>query len=169
MDRAEREQILEDELLIVRHSGEIPEIAYHATIHYLQEDPEGPGLTLNRAEITSLQDAALKRAREIVLRDLDPANRDRSIYRGLKRSIHNWQRLHDFLRRLDRAEPDFATVVRKALLAFLQTEVGEVASGRPGSSVNCSAAELAAFALELGCTLDELPAGWQALCEEGER
>jgi hypothetical protein len=169
MDRAEREQILEDELLIVRHSGEIPEIAYQATIHYLQEDPEGPGLTLTRAEITSLQDAGLKRAREIVLRDLDPANRDRSIYRGPRRSIYNWRRLHDFLRRLDRAEPDFTTVVRKALLAFLQTEVREVNSGRRSSSVNCSAEELAAFALELGCAADELPDGWQSLCREGKQ
>ena len=42
----ERTLLLEEELLLVRHSGEIPEVALHASVHYLTEDPEGPGLVL---------------------------------------------------------------------------------------------------------------------------
>ena len=164
MEERTREEILEDELLIVRHSGEIPEIAYQATLHYLTDDPEGPELSLTKEEVLALQDAALARAREIVLRDLDPDNRDLTIYRGIKRSIYNWQRLLDFLQRLDRSEPDFATVVRDELLAFLHKEVDDVTSGRRGSSVNCSAEELEAFAVELGCASAALPEGWRLLC-----
>ncbi len=164
MEERTREEILEDELLIVRHSGEIPEIAYQATLHYLSDDPDGPELSLTKEEVCALQDAALARAREIVLRDLDPDNRDLSIYRGIKRSIYNWQRLLDFLQRLDRSEPDFSTEVRNELVAFLHKEVGDVTSGRRDSSVNCSVEELEAFAIELGCASDALPEGWRLLC-----
>ena len=166
MNQQERQQILEDELLIVRHSGEIPEIAYHATIHYLTEDPEGPGLTLTDAEVMSLQDGALARAREIVLRDLDPANRDLTIYRGIKRTIYNWQRWQDFLARLGRNDAEFRQEVRGALVAFLAQEKKDVQSGARASSINCTVEELAVIARELGCRDGELPAGWQELCQQ---
>lgn len=163
-----RAQILEDELLIVRHSGEIPEIALNATIYYLQEDPEGPGLTLTDLELRSLQDAALKRCREIVLRDLDPENRDLPLYRGIRRTIYNWHRLQAFLGRIGRRQYDFRAVVRKALLAFLSREAADVATGRRSSCINCSAGELAGFARELGCDPGDFPPGWQQLCPAGE-
>lgn len=168
MNEEVRARILEDEVLIVRHSGEIPEITYHATVHYLCSDPSGPGMTLTREEILFLQDAALARAREIVLRDLDPDNRDLSIYRGLKRSIYNWQRLLAFAERLDRSERDFSAKVRQALGIFLERERQDVAAGRRPSSVNCTAKELAGFAAALGGATDELPEGWQTLCQEEE-
>lgn len=166
MTGEERSHILEDELLIVRHSGEIPEIALHATLHYLAEDPEGPQLILTEAEILSLQDAALARSREIILRDLDPANRDLSLYRGVKRSIYNWQRMQDFCGRIGRDGGDFQAVVRAALLVFLATEADDVGAGRRSSSINCTAEELVDFAGELACAPDLFPANWQALCEE---
>ncbi len=163
-----RAQILEDELLIVRHSGEIPEIALNATIHYLQEDPEGPGLTLTEVELRCLQDAALKRCREIVLRDLDPENRDLPLYRGIRRTIYNWQRMQAFCGRIGRRQDDFRDVVRKALLAFLHREAADVGTGKRSSCINCSAGELAGFARQLGCDLHDLPPGWQQLCPAGE-
>ncbi|HHD57107.1 MAG TPA: hypothetical protein ENK89_05460 [Desulfobulbaceae bacterium] len=166
MTGEERSHILEDELLIVRHSGEIPEIALHATLHYLVEDQEGPQLTLTEVEIRSLQDAALARSREIVLRDLDPANRDLSLYRGVKRSIYNWQRMQDFCGRIGRDGGDFQAVVREALLVFLATEANDVGAGRRSSSINCTAEELVAFAVKLSCNPDRFPSGWLALCEE---
>jgi hypothetical protein len=163
----ERSRILEDELLIVRHSGEIPEIALHSTLHYLGEDPEGPRMVLTAAELKTLQDAALERSREIVLRDLDPANRDLSLYRGVKRSIYNWHRMQDFCGRIGRDTGVFQTVVRDALLAFLSVEVNDVAAGIRSSSINCSAEELLDFARELDCDHNRFPQGWQALCPAG--
>lgn len=160
----ERILLLEEELLIVRHSGEIPEIALYSSIYYLSEDPEGPKIILSYEELGALQDAALARSREIVLRDLNPANRDLSIYRGLKRSIYNWHRLQDFCRRISRNYQDFQEVVRPALLAFLEQEMQDVIAGDRVSSINCTSAELAVFARILKCDLDECLPGWQSLC-----
>jgi len=160
-----RAQILEDELLIVRDSGEIPEIALHATLHYLSNDPEGPELTLTDTELRSLQDAALARCREIVLRDLDPDNRDLSIYRGIKRSIYNWNRLQAFCGRLERRQDGFQGVVLTALRTFLGREVEDVAAGVRSSSINCTAEELLDFCRCLGCDDAEMfLTGWQELC-----
>ncbi len=160
----ERLLILEEEELILRHSGEIPEIAYHSTLHYLCEDREGPGLELTAAELRLLQDAALARSREIVLRDLDPDNRDRSIYRGVRRSICNWQRHLDFCRRIGRDDSSFLPAVRRALVGFLRQEADDVCSGRRPSSINCSDEDLADFLAELGIGEEELPENWRSLC-----
>jgi len=160
----ERILLLEEEYLIVRHSGEIPEIVLYSTLYYLTEDPEGPHILLNNEELAALQDGALKRSREIVLRDLDPANRDLSLYRGVRRSQYNWCRHQAFCERIGRDCDGFKAVVLAALLDFLSREIEDVASGNRCSSINCSAEELAEFAGELGCSLDDLPSGWHKLC-----
>jgi len=160
----ERTLLLEEEYLIVRHSGEIPEIALYSTLYYLSEDPDGPHILLNNEELAALQDGALKRSREIVLRDLDPANRDLSLYRGVKRSLYNWHRHQAFCERICRNNDGFKEVVRAALLAFLRQELEDVGSGNRTSSTNCTAEELTEFAGELDCNLEDLPLGWHKLC-----
>ena len=160
----EREQLLEEEFLILRHSGEIPEIAYHSSLHYLCEDAEGPGLVLSEEEVRALQDAALVRSREIVLRDLDPDNRDLSLYRGVRRSICNWQRHLDFCRRIGRDDSSFLPRVRQALVGFLHREAEDVCQGLRASSINCSDEALADFIAALDIGSDELPENWRALC-----
>ncbi|MCF6185991.1 MAG: hypothetical protein L3J49_00725 [Desulfobulbaceae bacterium] len=160
----ERTLLLEEEYLIVRHSGEIPEIALYSTLYYLSEDPEGPHILLNNEELAALQNGALKRSREIVLRDLDPANRDLSLYRGVQRSLYNWRRHQAFCERIGRDGDGFKEVVRAALLDFFRRELEDVDSGNRTSSINCTAEELAEFAAELGCIPENLPSGWQMLC-----
>lgn len=162
----ERNLLLEEEFLIVRHSGEIPEIALYSTLHYLGEDPEGPQIILSNEELTALQNGALERSREIVLRDLDPGNRDLSLYRGIRRSIYNWHRHLAFCGRIDRQPQGFRTVVREALLSFLAREIMDVTSGARTSSVNCTCRELVNFAAELDCDPETLPQGWRTLCED---
>ncbi len=164
MDRDRRRLLLEEEALIVRHSGEIPEIALHSSIHYLTCDPEGPQLTLTDRELAILQEAALARFREIILRDLDPENRDKTIYRGVARSIANRGRCRDFCIRSGLQPFPFDRETAPALLNFLEREVAEVKSGHRFSCLNCSAGELQGFAVELGIDPQELPRGWQDLC-----
>ena len=161
----ERTLLLEEEYLIVRHSGEIPEIALYSTLFYLSEDPEGPQIILNNEELDVLQEAALARSREIVLRDLDPANRDLGLYRGVRRSIYNWYRLQAFCQRIGRDCYSFRETVCAALLAFLQQEVQDVTSGNRASSINCSASELADFATVLDCDVADFPPGWAEICQ----
>lgn len=163
---SDRKALLEEELIIVRNSGEIPEIALHSSLFFLTEDEEGPRLRLREDELQALYQAALARAREIVLRDLDPRNRDLRIYRGVARSLVNWQRLQKFCGRINRQCPGFREMVARELLAFLDNELREVRTGNRTSSVNCSAGDLEAFCRELSLEVSLLPADWAALCPE---
>ncbi len=161
----ERDLILEEELLLVRHSGEIPEVALHASLHYLCDDEEGPQLILGDEELRSLQDAALGRYREIILRDLDLGNRDRSLFRGIRRALHNWYRFARFSEKIGAPYGEFRANAAQALLVFLQQELEDVRSGTRTSSINCSAEALVTFTLALGCELAALPGDWACLCE----
>ena len=94
-----RMSFLDDECLMIRSSGEIPEVALHNALHYLTLDPEGPRLNLQPEEIRRLHAAVIRRYRRIVLRDLDPRLRDKSVYRGIERSITNGEWLSRFAAR----------------------------------------------------------------------
>ena len=166
MKKEERETILEEEVIILRNSGEIPEIALYGSLYYLEDDQEGPQLTLRDNERDILYEAALERAREIVLRDLDPVNRDLPIYRGPARSIVNWQRLKNFCRRINRQTPGFDKTVSRFLVSYLRQEVREVNASRRASSVNCSRSQLLSFMKELELDFATLPEGWETLCRE---
>jgi hypothetical protein len=162
MRSEERSRLIEDELVLLADSGELPEVAYHAALWQLCGDPDGPRLTLTEAERRQLQDGALRRCQRIILRDLTPAFRDRRIWRGPQRSICNWARYLTFCRRIGR-QPDeaFREQAAKALSAYLAQERDELRSGlRTCSSVNCACAELRAFARCLG---GSLPEGWEML------
>ncbi|HIJ79679.1 MAG: hypothetical protein OEY01_13165 [Desulfobulbaceae bacterium] len=155
----DRKEILEEESLIIRHAGEIPEIAFHSSLYYLGLDPEGPQLQLESEELAQLREQVIARYREIMLRDLEPDNRDKSFYRGVKRCIFNWERLGKFCGRekLPISE-DLRREIASALNAFLERETLEVRSGLRTCAINCSKEELLAFAKKLALGLPELPA-----------
>ena len=161
----ERAYILEEEWLLVRHSGEIPEVALHASLHYLCEDAEGPRFILADEELIPLQEAVLERYREIILRDLDAANRDRSLFRGIKRALHNWYRFARFSDTLGCPYEDFRAIAAQALILYLEQEVVDVCCGR-APSINCTTDAMVSFAHTLGLDPAELPAGWACLCEK---
>ena len=165
----ERESIIQDEVIILKNSGEIPEITLHSSLHFLEEDEEGPGLSLHEKELDILYEAALERAREIVLRDLIPENRDKNIYRGVSRSIVNWHRLQDFCSRINRECPGFEETVFESLISFLHREVEDVETSGRNSSVNCSAGDILTFVRVLNGDEKSLPAGWKFLCTNQER
>ena len=147
----DRRNIIEDELFLLRDSGELPEIAYHSSIYYLTEDQDGPGLVLTESEKRLLQEAALERCREIVLRDLMPDNRELGIYRGPQRSIYNWRRYCTFCRRTGRQIDDrFRAEVAQALITFIRQETEDVRERQRGSSINCTTEDLLIFAEEVG-------------------
>ena len=162
----ERESILEDELLIVRNSGEIPEIALHSTLYYLTMDKEGPGISLTELEKESLYDVAEERYCEIVLRDLELANRDLRIYRGVARTIANWHRYRSFCGRIGRDCMQFKSTVAQKLIIFLGCEYEEVRSGVRESSINCDSEQLMGFMLAVGIDPQSFPQGWQVICPE---
>ncbi len=166
MDISRKEHIISEEALIIRHSGEIPEVAYHNSIYHLTEDPEGPGLELEEGDLVCLKQAVFERYQWIILRDLDPENRDRRIYRGLERCAANWQRLKLFCQREAVFDLNgFREQAAVALKRFLQAEYMDVKSGkRPRSSINCTFSTLKGLAVELGLGPGDIPKGIEVLC-----
>lgn len=165
-DMTDRRDMIEEEAFAIHHSGEMPEVALHTALYYLQEDPEGPRLKVTPEDMQPLIDAVEKRYQRIVMRDLNPRYRDRSIYRGLARAIANWHRWVRFCERENRDVAVHRQDVAAALIAFLAVEIADVASGRKPSSVNCSPAELAAFARALELAPSRMPEDWQTICSE---
>ncbi len=157
MTDGERKELLDDEWLIVRHSGEIPEITYHASLYYLSRDDDGPRLHLQETELSRLKDAAIQRYQEIVLRDINLENFHKSIYRGLRRTLYNWQRLKEFAKRQALDYGEFDAVVAAELLDFLR--LGVEAAGRdvPEKFINCREQQLLEFVSELGINRERLP------------
>ncbi len=153
-----------EEKLIVRHSGEIPEVAYHGSLYFLTDDEEGPQLSLNDEDRRQLKEQVVARYKEIMLRDLTPDNRDKNIYRGLARCIVNWQRLCRFCERERQSMEGVREEIALALENFLHQEAKDVATGVRPPSINCSQDDLRAFVAEMGLTIDALPCGWQGLC-----
>ena len=57
----DRELILEEEQLIIRTSGEIPEIALYSSLEYLCHDADGPAMLLTHEELDQLYQAVIDR------------------------------------------------------------------------------------------------------------
>jgi hypothetical protein len=163
--QSDRAFFLEEEWILVRNSGEIPEVALHASFYYLSEDAEGPGLVLTEEEKGGLHQAALARYEEIILRDLDPANRDLSLFRGIRRANHNWYRYSRFCEQIGHNYTVFMQQAAQSLRAYLELEVTEAKSGKRSPSVNCSREALLTFALALGIVQETMPEGWEGVCE----
>ena len=167
MSGQDKKTYIEEETFIVRHSGEIPEVIYHGSLYYLTEDPTGPGIELALEDTKPLSQAVVERYREIVLRDLEPANRDKGLYRGLARCVVNWQRLEKFCAR---EKMDFQVIQNEAAMAlkeFLNNEIDDVSNGNRSSCINCSAKEIEILVNSLGISVVDLPEGWQELCLAG--
>ncbi len=165
MSETDKMILLEEEVLIVRFSGEIPEVAYHGSIYYLTEDDEGPGIELDEQDHALLQQAVVDRYYEIILRDLTPDNRDLGLYRGLARSSVNWQRLCKFCRKTGLPlENKLREEIGSAFLAFMKKEFDDVTSGSRKTCINCSVAALQEFAAALKVDCGAMPAGWRDLC-----
>lgn len=140
--------MLEDEWYLVRHSGETPEIALHSALYFLTRSKDGPHLSLNDAQIAKLQVAAVDRFQEIIIRDIVPANVGTSGYRGIQRTMVNYQRYLSFIDR-QALDNTLREHIGSQLIEFLAFEYSEVLEGRV-SSLNADFKEILAFSLQLG-------------------
>lgn len=149
--------LVEDEWYMVRHSGEIPEVAFHSALFHLVEDHHGPQVTLTEEQRGRLLEAVALRYLEITLRDLMPENKNTSGYRGLRRSLINWQRFLRFCQRYDIEATRYQNSVASALEAFVSHELGLFENEGSGDQFNCSFAELERFMGLLGVDPAVLP------------
>ena len=157
-----RDEILADEWLIVRHSGEIPEITFHSSLYYLTEDNEGPKLSLTETELQYLKDGAVQQYQEIILRDMTIENFHKSIYRGLRRVLYNWQRYKSFLERQKIIPDSFQSVAGNALVLFIEHGMAEAGGSLPEQFINCTIKELNELIEEMGIATERISSTvWQ--------
>lgn len=147
--------LYENEWYIVRHSGESPEIAYNSAVYFLTRSKSGPQLEFSKEQLQELKSAAVTRFEEIVLRDLIYENWDKSIYRGVKRSIVNFGRFCTFCKRQDLDPSPVAAKAAKALELFLETCCTTIANGDEMRTINCSFTEICQYAELLNQHLSE--------------
>lgn len=168
----DKDAILYDEELLIIDGGEMPEVAFHSSLHYLTKDPYGPHIPVNSADLLRLKKAVVQGYRNIILRDISPDNRDKGLYRGLNRCCINWQRLRQFCLRehlgLEKERCEIGLVLKK----FMSKEVAEVLKGQRLSSINCAPDDIHCLCQNLNLDVTEFPEGWQEICKcevKGER
>ncbi len=160
----ERRLLLDEELLLVRHSGEIPEVALHASLYYLEKDNDGPKIVVATQELQLLNKAVQERYEEMIMRDLTIANRDLSLFRGLRRAEENWRRYAQFCRKVGFDYSLFRQEAGLALIDYLQVELDEVAVKKRKPSINCAKKIVCALAKGLALRPEAFPQGWETLC-----
>jgi len=158
-----KEELLADEVLMIEDGGEMPEVALNSSLYYLSQDPDGPQLKLCAEDVWPLKNAVVRRYGTIILRDLQPENRTKSIYRGLARSLANWFRLLKYCQQEGVSCRQVQAEAGEHLVHFLGVEWRDVCEGRAESCVNCRRWELEDFAESLGVDLDVQAKGWQGL------
>ncbi len=158
----EKEDCIADEILMIEDGGEMPEVAFNSSLYFLTKDPDGPGLRMSAEDVRPLKQALVKRFEVIILRDLQPENRTKSIYRGVARSGANWFRLVDYCKREKVALTEIRLHVSQALGSFLTREMQDVSAG-VSSCINCTRSELQDYATSLEVDLDAVAHGWQKL------
>lgn len=159
-------ELLDDEWLIVRNSGEIPEITYHASLYHLEKDPLGPGIELTKGQTQFLKDAAVERYHEIILRDIQIENFPKIIYRGVRRTIYNWHRYQAFCARQGLECRKFRKTVSTTLLFFLDQGKSAAGDSLPKQFLNCRFGDLLQFVKELHINEEKLPENISQYCLE---
>ena len=159
-----KKKYIEEEALIVKHSGEIPEVVLHGSVFFLTTDPDGPRIHLETTDLRYLKKIVVERYCEIIRRDLDPANRDKTIYRGLARSYANWNRLNNFCDKENFETGPIQSEIAAQLMDFMINEINEVQAGTRTSCINLSVEFLRNFFMALGVSIQNLPTGWERLC-----
>lgn len=144
-----RRELIENELLMLTNAGELPELALAASLYYLQEEADGPHLSLSQEELAELAHTTALSYESIIRRDLKLENRDKLRFRGLARALVNWQRYTKFCGSRGIATTRFQTEAGKALLAYLTQEKAGQECGEQAASVNCQASDLLLLAQEL--------------------
>lgn len=144
------EELIDNEWYIVRHSGETPEIAYNSSIYFLERAADGPGVVLTKAQQDVLKKAASDRYEEIVLRDMYHDNTSKSIYRGIVRSICNYERFLNYCTRQNLEPLPIKQKAADLYSIFLQQEFLNISAGSKPSVINCTYTELEEFASALG-------------------
>lgn len=142
-----RTEIQEEAEVIKLQGGEIPEIAFFESLNYLKED----GLEPTEDELFFLKQAVAERYKDIIRRDLDPANRSESMFRSPKRACINHRRLKDFADKAGIGVNEFQNEAGEMLAHYLKTEADAIQQGGDFNTLDMTMEETAGFLKELNC------------------
>ncbi len=118
---------LEDEILLVEHSGEMPEVAMAESLHHLGDIAE--------TEINLLRAAVARGYLNIIERDLEAEHVGLPLFRGLERAAQNLERLKTFLERLGWPPPAQRwSGLAPRLARYLEAEQAALEAGRDYAS-----------------------------------
>lgn len=151
-----REEVIEEKEIIA-HSGEMPEVAFHNSLHFLTENPDGPHLTLTPEEITFLQQGVIERYKWIILRDLNPKMRGKSEFRSIERAIVNYKRLKRYAKKQQLDISDIIPELAQVLTIYIKAELKDpYLKEHYLRTVNCSREDWKWFVKELHLDLSDL-------------
>jgi len=145
---------VQEEAEWIEESGETPEVAFYEAVFYLTEKEDGPKLTLSPSDIKLLEDAVIYRYKIIILRDLDYTNRGSTIFRGMKRTVINYERLKKYQIRKNKMVSGQKEETGRALAEYMDRECQAISEGRLYTTINCSQEKLEEFAKGLGLDID---------------
>ena len=149
-----RKEVEAEKDLIV-HSGELPEVAFHESLYFLTESSQGPKLMLTSEELKLLKEAVVQGYHRIILRDLNPENRAKSIFRGIDRVIVNLKRLKRFSQKEKMDIKHLLPEMAKALRKYLAQELNDAELKRKKlRTINCTLKDWQWLCAELGISLD---------------
>ena len=166
--KEESGELFENEWYIVRYSGETPEIAYNSAIYFLTRASDGPGMSLFPAQLDQLRQAAVDRYEEIILRDLYHENVGKPIYRGVARSICNYQRFIKFCERQGLCHKKVKSRCAALFVMYLEVEFERVCKNGQYTVINCSFQELQSFTVALDVSFSFKYFDLKPFCLESE-
>lgn len=151
-----REEIKEEKEIIA-HAGELPEVAFHASLYFLTEAPEGPHLVLTPEEVAFLKRGVIEGYKKIILRDLNPQMRGNSIFRGMERAVTNYKRLKRFAKKEGIDISHLIPEMAQALTMYMETEIKDpYLKTHSLRTVNCLKEDWEWFVKELNLTPSRL-------------
>jgi hypothetical protein len=142
---------VEEERDIIAQAGELPEVAFYESFFFLTTSAEGPGLKLWPEEIVFLKEGVIEGYKRIILRDLNPQNRAKEIFRGIERAVVNFKRLKKFAQKEGLEISHLLPEIANALRQYVRAEINDqelVAKGI--RTINCDRQNWDWFCQELG-------------------
>lgn len=158
------ESLIENEWYMVRYSGEIPEVALHAALHHLCEDPAGPRIELSGEQHGRLLEGVCQCYLEITLRDLLPENAATGSYRGIRRASINWQRFLRFCRSYELDGSAYRKLAAAALMELFSADLTVLSAFDKEQVFNCTVGELEILMELLEIDPGRLPAELKKYC-----
>jgi hypothetical protein len=140
-----RPEIIEEADAILLTGGEMPEVVMFESLAQL----EAQGIHPTSIETRRLREAVFQRYQDMILRDLDPANRGTAVFRSPQRARINFARMSGFALKHDFELTDFLSLAAGMFQKYLEQESVDIAQGRSFNTLGMDRSETELLISEL--------------------